>query len=326
MPILSQEIIGNETKLSDFTIRINDCIALCRIADDFDDFTKNLKEFSKGINGYSRLKSLYKYIVENKNTSSKVKDFYFKNNSVLSSIHDKTYISNFLLIYFDREKGKFNQEISEMYEYIKSNKNNIDKILSVFNKLSDLGFDSITFAQNEKFDDVYEYDKLDDYYYYVDGNIEVIPSLDGFKYKTEGANYEIEFSRVPFHNAIITLNNLVFDSNLLPNNLSFDNTTKKILDLKEEKKESCKVLNTIVSLDYNLENILPAIEKIDEIINNIHNCEYKQTAKEYTKKAKEAAYGLRTCLTNYQTDMVNQNLITEEILYDETKKYKRRNS
>jgi len=327
MPMLSEIEETRYQILRKFDIKVNDCIALCNIVDEFEKFTENLKEFSQGIRGISNLDNLFKYIRDGKKTNKNIRDFYLENHKVLDAIHKHTYILSFLLIYFDNKTGKFSQEITQIYNYIKDNKNDKDKILAVLDKLSKLGFESVTFNQNEKFDDVYEYDKLNDReYYYLDGEIEVISSLEDFKYRSNGANYEIEFSTIPFHIPKITLNNLVFDSNLLPNNIKYDDTFKKILDLKEEKEESYKVLSDVVHFDYNLEKIMPALEKIDEIIIDIHNCQYKRHAKEYIDVAKHAILELQWVLANYEIDLVEDGLLKKETIDEEKKKYKRRNS
>lgn len=330
MPRLNEKVYLNlkDNKLSDFTISINDCIALCNVIDEFDIFMENLKDFSKGNFGYRKLKNLYNFAKDEEYLALRnVKSFYKNNKVVLDTIHQYTYLSNFLLIYFDPKKGEFNREIIQMYEYIKNNKDDKDKILAVLDKLSSLNFEYIVFAENETFDEVYEYAKYDpSYYYFVDGKVEVIPSLEGFKYKTTGANYEIEFATIPFHRAKITLNNLVFDSNLLPASLKDDDTMKKIVDLKDEKEESYKVLSDSVKIDYNLDKMNLAIEKIDEIILNIHNSVYLKDAKIKIGKAKEVISDLKWFLENYEVDLVEQGLIEKEILEVEKKVYNKRNS
>lgn len=327
MPTLSMKD-GSEKLLDSFTIRIIDAITLCHIVDEFEEFTQNLAKFSKGMLGEYNLRQLYNYIMNvDAFVKRDTKAFYVDNYRVLDAIHKYSYISNFLLIYFDRKTGKFCPEIMQMYEYIKNNKEDKDKILAVLNKLSELGFEHINFAENKKFDGIYEQDKSGlSHCYFLDGDLEVIPSVENIKYKSKEANYKIRLDAIPEIGSEITLNNLVFDVKCLPNTVRYDDTFKKILELKEEKEESYKVLSDIVRLDYNLESIIPALEKIDEIIANIHNCKYNDSAKKHIGKAKEAVYGLRTCLTNYQTDMVNQNLITEEILYKETKNVKRKSN
>lgn len=322
MPILRQEISSN-TSTKDYYLRIIDCIALCNVGDEFEQFIQNLNEFSKGIRGYSKLHDLYKYIKDGKKVSKKIREFYAENHKVLDAIHKHTYISNFLLIYFNNKTGEFSQEIMEMYKYIKNNKEEKDKILMNLDKLKELGFEHFVFSSKEKFDNIYEYDVNDNFYYFVDGKIEVIPSLENLKYKTIGANYQIEFSTIPYPKSEIILNNLVFDTNLLPNDLSYDNTMQKIIEMKKEHKDSYKVLNNSVELEYNLEKLISYVEKMDDIILEIQDCEYKDDAKIKIGNAKEVISELRWILENYEVNLINQCLLDESILEEEKLKYYR---
>lgn len=326
MPMLKEIDNAKEKKLSKFNISIKDCMVLCHVIDLFEEFTVNLTKFSKGTFGDAKLKRLYNFVKDEEAFVKRdIKTFYLENYKVLDAIHKYSYISNFLLIYFDRKNGEFNQEITQMYEYIKANKEDIDKILAVLDKLSKLGFEHIYFAENKQFDKVYEYERgVLRNYYYLDGEIEIIPCIENTKYKSKDANYEIEGSVILFYVPKITLNNLIFDPNNLPEKITYNETIGKVLKLTPEKKESCEVLADAVHFDYYLERIVPYLDKIDELIGKIHNCSSKPNAKKHIDTAKQGIAELQCFLANYEQDIIEQGLLTEEILVDEKEKYKRR--
>lgn len=325
MPTLSMKD-GSEKLLDSFTIRIIDVITLCHIVDEFEEFTQNLAKFSKGMLGEYNLCQLYNYIMNvDAFVKRDTKAFYVDNYRVLDAIYKYSNISNFLLIYFDRKNGRFSKEITQMYKYINNNKEDKDKILAVLNKLSELGFEHINFAENKKFDGIYEQDKSGlSHCYFLDGDLEVIPSVENIKYKSKEANYKIRLDAIPEIGSEITLNNLIFDSSSLPECVKYENTIKRILNLKEEKKDSYDVLSDAVKLNYNIEKLAPILERIDEIIINIHNCEYKKFAKEQVDVAKHAILELQWMLANYECDIVEEGLIKKEILEEEKTKYKKR--
>lgn len=324
MPTLSMKD-GSEKLLDSFTIRIIDAIALCHAIDGFEIFIVDLAKFSKGIKGYSNLDNLYKYIKDGKKVNKHIRDFYCKHYRVLDAIHKNAYISNFLLIYFDNKTGKFNQEIMQMYKYLKDNKKDKDKILAVLDKLSKLGFKNITFSENVNFESVYEFDKLNShYYYYLDGKLDVIPSIQNVKYQSEDANYEIKMSTIPLHSPEITLNNLVFDVNCLPNEICYDQTMGKILELKEKKKESFDVLKDAVCFDGYIENIVYFLDKLDKLIINIHNCNSKSQTQMHIDTAKQSIAELQWILTNYEDGLIDKELISQDVLTKEKEKYNRR--
>lgn len=327
MPIYDYESTNNkkEKQLEKFTIRIIDCIALCHVIDGFERFIADLAKFSKGSKGYSNLDNLYKHIKDGKRVNKHIRNFYQEHYNVLNALHKNAYISNFLLIYFNNKTGTFNQEIMQMYRYLKNNKKDKDKILAVLDKLSELGFKNIIFTENVSFDNVYEFDKLNShYYYYLDGKLEVIPSIQNLKYQSEDANYEIKMSTIPLHSPEITLNNLVFDANCLPNEICYDQTMGKILELKEKKKESFDVLKDAVCFDGYIENIVYFLDKLDKLIINIHNCSSKSQAQMHIDTAKQSIAELQWILTNYEDGLIDKELISQDVLTKEKEKYKRR--
>jgi len=154
--------------------------------------------------------------------------------------------------------------------------------------------------------------------------LEIIPSIENVRYRSEDANYEIKISTIPLHSPEITLNNLVFDTNSLPNKISYDETMGKILELKDKKKESFDVLKDAVYFDTCIENIVPFLDKLDKLIINIHNCSSKSQAQMHIDSAKQSIAELQWILTNYEDSLIDKELISQDVLTREKEKYKRR--
>lgn len=315
-----------------FSISINDCVALCYIVDEFEQFCSNFKEFINN-NGKSISRKLSDAIIQgkkiNKLKNKSLKEFYDNNYNVLSFIHKYTYISNFLLLHHCN--GNFDNNIILMHQYIKNNRDKIFNILAILGQLKRLGFNSFKFNEYLDFgSQIYSYDtsyKHD--YNYLDGDIIVYPNYDSsiIKYKSNNANYNMKismFSGDPSRiSSEITLNNLTFDGLCLPSELTYEETMGRLLTIKKYNEKADKVVQDSAYLDYELSELVPSINNIDKIINNIGEFTDKDKALELIDSTKQNILGLKLILANYEGIAVENGVLSDDVIKKEKELYKR---
>lgn len=334
MAIIDYEIKddGKTLQYETFSITVNDCIALCYIVDEFEQFCSNLKEFINN-NGESRLRQLSDAIIKGKkidNLKNKsLKEFYDNNYKVLFSIHKYTYISNFLLLHHCG--GKFDNKIILMHQYIKNNRDKTFNILAILGQLKRLGFESFKFNEHLDFgSEIYSYDTSSRFdYHYLDGDIIVYPNYDSnvIKYKSNNANYNMKislhFEKPSMYSSKITLNNLTFDGLCLPSEFTYEKTMGRLLAIKKYNEKADKVVQDSAYLDYELSELVPTINNIDKIINGIGEFTDIDKALELIDSTKRNILGLKLILANYEGIAIENGLLSEDVIKKEKELYKR---
>ena len=324
-------------KNENITINVDDLIAICHIIDEIDEFNKELFNYLNAnyLTGKNKKKRLH-YLMKvcNKNNvyfKTSADKFYYANKKVIDTINVHQYFSNFLIRCYDN-KGNLKENVNIMINYIKKNRSNIDKILDILNKLKKLNFYELAFNSSEKFDKTYTYDSY--MFYYLDGELENVPSIVGNKYKSKNANYLIEmgvdFDYMPFVKLCpkITLNNLIFDKNLLPKELSYNETLRKIIKLNNSKDQkqletSIKLMIDIENLEKDYKSINITIHNLDKELNN--GLTKEQLIVELTK-LHDTITQFKKISNNYNEEVKkNSSTITQELLNNEQKIYKKTN-
>ncbi len=266
---------------------IDDLIALCHIIDEYDLMLDNFIKVN-----YNR-KFLNKLIkVTNGRfcfNSKQAKKFYKENKIILDLVKKYSNISRFL--YNCGENGKkFNQlSIDRFYQYMLKNSNNLNHIIELLEKIKQLGFQKIILDENVNFTDMeYKIDTIFNRNFYINylDNIEVIPNYEigTVKYKTRKSDYEIElvpnvYGEISFFKTQITVNNLLFDPNKLPQAITKETTFDEIVKLNEEKqlRPPLKKINSLTDVKSKQE-LKDLISDIKNSINE-YSCDSKQGAK-----------------------------------------------
>lgn len=296
------------------TIRTNDALSLCEMVDNFELFLNNLREFSSGLKGKYKLQGLYNYVknnnVFNVTDEKSVKKFYLDNRIALNVLKNMDTLYDFLFMYFDIKTGEFDKDKLKMFNYIKNNKTNIDKIFMILRRLVELGFELFSLDENNKFDDVWRLDA--DYFHYSDGSIEAILSSNEMKYKYENSNYSIVCW--DFKN-IITLNNLLFDKDKLPKDNIY--AEKLLHKLAEMEEKTFQPLKTVAQYECYLNELNDIFDKLNSILDNTTDFNYKKHSEYLIAQIKVNCKSLKYYLEEYEKQLLENNVLNSDILDEE---------
>lgn len=317
-------------------VRIDDAIALCHIIDEFETFSENLINFLT-VKSDSIAASVYKLskIAKGENClgAQRIKQFYNDNKYVIDVIRKYSYITEFIFAHYNFGS---NIEICthDLYKYILENRDKLDNILAVLERLKKLGFDSFKFNTTLDFSEqtYTAYRILSDNLssvIYLD-NLEAIPSYDyDVKYRASGSNYlmklNILIGKIASFGNEITLNSLTFDVNRLPKTLSLEETLYKILALQQEKEQEYHIIRNSVDLSIGIDDLYLMYSEIQRKFNKLEGVDSKESLLEELRKVKEALDQMTILSQEYDKQMVaNNEGITESLLTEEKEAYVRR--
>ena len=316
------------------SVEVNNLIALCNILNDYTKFTQNLKELIKNNNSRNIAFILYKISKgEFVFSSRKEKKFYKDNKSVIDTINKYSNIQNITINYLTEENS-----LDFFYKYIKKHQDNLERILSVLEKIEELGFDKLEFDEENDFTNtIYEIDTrsyINDISYL--DNIEIVPNYENniVEYKTTGSNYKIDvhlrFNKIQEYKyrKTIIVNSLLFDPKRLPEEITEETIYDKIVSLKKKEQESCNKIRSSVDLSISIDDLYTQFENINKIIEQLNNEENKEQLPELRElllEFKNNLNQLQKISSEYNERIIKENPnITKEMLKKEKKKYLKR--
>lgn len=309
---------------------VKNLIVLCHILDEYKEFDEKCVAFLKE----SRLVRADNIIRISNNEScfdsEKERKFYEENKNIFDKIEKYGYISEFLLRVYSWG-DKCHKDMNEMYNYILQNKENLDKILAVLEKIDELYIGNVYFNKDLDFtNDVneikiwYDHCSLSDYY----ENIELIPSYsnDIVRIKTSDSIYKIHISspgEYGMEDNDIYLNSLVFDSKRLPNSLKDLDILDKTFLLKDNLgKESDSIKN---SVDFNIqiEKLLTDTNNLNQFIGNIDDIQDREQLRQLLLSIKNNISAIQViCDKQDERIIESSENITKDILDKEKQLYK----
>jgi len=313
----------------------NNIIALCHILDDFEEFNKRLIPVISS--KYNR-NFVFKLWDISKGKfrfgARKAKKFYKENKSVIDTINKYTDITRFINTNYDWQGNPYdNSGLQFFYEYISSNRENIDKILEVLEKIKELGFDGFEFNENLDFTtesyDVYPDFRRNYFITYVD-NIVVPPSyVSHIDYGTTFSNYKMKLDftggRISKYCSSITLNSLLFDSKRLPKKLDKENIFDSILALKNLQEDKSANIRNSVDLSISVYDLAYRLGITTNIINRLDGVENKEQLIETLTRIKTDVEKLQTLSEEYDSSVSEKEpSITPEVLEIEKQLYIKR--
>lgn len=261
--------------------------------------------------------------------SRKAKKFYEENKKIIDTIK-----KHFSVWDFFSERycwgPKYNEELKYMYNYIMENREELDKIIAVLEKIKQLEINDLQF--NEDFDftnetyTIYTSRFSTSSYDYLD-NLEVVPCYesDKIKYKTTGSNYKINFRDGSKFLENIKLNSLNFDAEKLPNYLDREEMLNKLFSLRDEKKKEYDVIRNSVDLNIKIENMSSITSVLESIVERIDNVKTKEDLKKNLLTITSSLSKMQSITDNNDKENIEKSkFITTEVLEKEKKLYKER--
>lgn len=318
------------------TAMLNEIITFCHIIDEFENFNNKFLDFLKD------RKDNFGVILELCDLSTgqscipipKVREFYNSNKEVINKINKYW---NFL--YFVRtnytvtnESVILNETSTLFYRYILANKDKIDKMVALVNKLKELGFSMIDFDPNTDFSkETYSIRTrmLENHQIIYLENLESIPSYESYliQYRTKESFYKIVFDMFSLlsPDGKIILNDLTFDFNRLPTNISQDEMFTQLLALQNEKQEQYTIIRDSVDLSVAVEDLSSMYHTINQKINDLESVDSKPELLEELRKIKEAIDTMSSITIKYNKQILSSNPnITQRQLVEEKRAYVRR--
>lgn len=297
-------------------------IALCHIIDDFEKFEKRLMSMISAKNNYE-------FAIELMNISAgksklglrKVKRFYIENKTIIDTINKYSTMPRFIDDYYYFYRNRHG-DLRFFYEYILSHKEDIDKILGVLEKLTELNCYKIEFSEDLDFTkETYRfYDFLRPVYL---DNIEVIPSYTSdINYKTTSSNYKMELNvssnSISESGTKITLNSLIFDPERLPKSVKKEDTFEHILKLKKEQKEKTSLIRNSVDLSISVSDLDSMLISVSERISGLDGIQNKNELNEVLLSIRNDVEKLKILSAQYDSSVSEKEpLLTPEILKKE---------
>ena len=305
---------------------ISHLLSVCYTLDSFSKFNDNLIEFmSDAKNAKNRY---YLWNIANKKHIiglRKVKKFYQQNKKVIDEIDRCCNINIFIGFNYDYDYNgncKMKSSFETFYKYLIEHRDEKKQIVSLLKKLRDLGFTDICFNEEDNFVNTTYSVSCNMYSCSYMENMEALPnySRDYVYYKTTGSNYRIDLggkisSYGPYWNTYITVNNLLFDPSLLPDNISKETTYDKILSLKDSQKENCNSIERAVDLSVSIDDLYNAFDFTDKVVNGFEDVKDKKQLKKKLSKIKEYLDDLKKISDQYDDSICeNNSKITKEQL------------
>lgn len=232
---------------------IDNLIALSKVLDNFKDFNEKVRNL---VSIVCNREVIYKLGQVSNGVdcfnSDKIKEFYNENKSVIDVINEYSSIYSFICSNYDVNGNvMYNDSLNFFYRYMQENRDSIDSIVSVLERIKELGFSTLFF--NQKLEDSEESYSINtsfndnDTIIYLD-NMEVV-SNDGEYISYRALNPSFRLILVPDRDEIskinkrIEVNSLLFDKVLLPESISKDATFNQIMNMGidlEKQKVLCK--------------------------------------------------------------------------------------
>ena len=315
-----------------YKIEIDNLIALYHIIDDFEEFEKKLKpaistkynrDFTYNLWKISRGKF--------KLGAFKARKFYKENKAIIDTINKYSDILSFINRSYDWIGDPYGN-LHFFYQYLIEHKNEIDKILSVLEKLKELGFTSFEFNENLDFTkETYNIDSSYNYSItYVD-NIKVIPHYEYYiKYGTTSSNYKMELrtntkGEFSEYGREIILNSLLFNANRLPEKIDKETIIEPILKLKEEQQEKSAPIRNSVDINVSIFDLETRLGYTINTISRLEGVKNKKELLEVLANIKQDVEKLRTLGSEYDSSLTEtEPTLTSDVLEKEKTLYLRR--
>lgn len=320
-------------------IGTNNIIALCHIIDEYEEFERNLQtaiQHKYDCNFVDQLEQItHDEIAIGALRATK---FYNQNKEIIDTINQYTTIasfinSNYSFPTFSFPERQYDGKLQFFYQYILKNKENINQILAVLEKLKDLGFNIFAFAEELDFTKVSYYLPMlstvnNEFTYFA--NPEIIASYrNAVEYKTSNSSYKMDLTIVgkdiSKYGTKITLNSLLFNPDTLPQKLDLENTYYHILKLKKEQQAITSTLNTAVSLETSILDLKTQLRSTTRIINNLNDVTNKEQFLVVLQNIKQEIEKLKYLNSQYNEILLaKEPLLNPEILAKQKALYLRR--
>ncbi|MBE6149622.1 MAG: hypothetical protein E7170_02735 [Firmicutes bacterium] len=316
-------------------VSTNQLIALCEVFEDFKSFYDDLESLIKSKNNRDLVSLAYKIMKGDFSLySRKYKSFIQKHENTIKIMKKYSCLYDLTCLSYDAKGNRYkNLSIDYIYEYILENKKSIEIIKENATKLKRLGFLEFKYGKDLDFKN-YEYDLTLSYgsnFAFLE-NIYVIPTYlnDPIKYKTNSSNYCMCLSIDDFnykktlskYNKKMYLNNLIFDSNLLLNEITIESTVDVIKKLSLDKSQEYSDIQKTVDFGMATMDLDCQFEQLKSVINKIDEIKTKEELVKILSQMEVLIRNLYKIEQNFEKEVIDSSsFVTSEIIDNEQKNY-----
>jgi len=316
-------------------IETKSLMALCEM-ENYDIFCKELESLIASKRNKDLIRKMYR-IMQGKFVlgKRKYKNFVKKYQDIIEIMKKHHCLCDMTFVKYN-PNGTPNKNSTEdyFYKYILEHKEDIETIKNVVKKIKDLGFYKIIYWEKLDFtleEYNFNYGSYGSDFKYLE-NIEIIPSYNknSITYKTKNSCYCID-ARIGYDKEIrdyskeIRLNTLIFDSNRLPNEITFESTIGTIIKSADSIKDDYQNIKDFIDMSIIVDNLKLQYNNIKNRIESIESIKNKKEIIEILKNILKEINDLKIQSSIFETEVINSSeRIDEELIEKEKKLYLKR--
>lgn len=242
-------------------------------------------------------------------------------------------ISNFVCENYDYH-GNAIHNIDFFYEYLKTNRKDLENILALLQKLKELKIYKIELDENLDFSketlQVNPMFNRNSCIEYLD-NLEVVPHYDSntIKYQSNASIYKIILERrgdvLSDYNRKIMVNSLLFSPNRLPHTSSKETTFDNIINLSKQKQYEYSLIKDSVDLSFMIYDFSAFTNHIQKEVQQLSNVEKKEELVTALKNIRKELLTMQSISDEYDQYVSEKNPdISKTFLEEEKKTYQKK--
>ena len=301
--------------------KVDNLIALIKIFDKYEEFMGELEKLRNET--HYDIDSIIYYInkISNKKVfgKKKIKEFYEKNKIVIDTINQYTSIYNFFSthLYYYRFEGE-NSDIKYFYDYISEHKEQLYKIEELLQKMYALDVGDLKIDSNldlsDKIYSIRYYDYGDDDISFPDysliylANMELVPNCedDILKYRTINSPYKLELKANYFKENVMTVNSLLLNPELLPNEpLDMEEVANDLIKQKKQMQSDYDTFKDIINFEFDIGEINRFIKYISDRIDKIDDPKVKKYLNKVLQQTKQKIKLFQEETVNYYSSKID---------------------
>ena len=316
-----------------YTVNTGNLIALCHILDDFDEFEESLekvispkynRDFVFQLFNVSKGKKVF--------GARKAKKFYQENKEIIDIINQHTNIARFINDSYGY-CGESNGDLDFFFQYFLIHIDEVDKILLLLEKIKELGFENFEFNKSCDFTKEgygIEPDFRRNFMIMYVANAEVVPSYDSHIYfKTSDSSYKMELKiigeDISQYGKELTVNNLVFDPNTLPDKIDKEHVLDPIVAAKNAQYKETRTIRNSVDLGIGVMDLENQLVSTKVLVQGLDGVENKDELLEVLDRIGSDVLKLKELSLEYDASVADSELeLTGELLDKEKSTYIKR--
>lgn len=271
--------------------------------------------------------------------SNKYNEFINKHRHAIEIMKEYKCLSNLTVISYNLYGNKIpNLAEDYFYEIIRNNVDNLEKIEKLLLKLQSLGFKTISYNEDLDFTkynynlDVNTIESSISFTFLE--NIKILPTylIDPITYNTTDSKYCMYLEKnnnsftsdeeISKYRRKIYLNDLTFDIDRLPDEISCQTTFDIILNKSKSIKNDCSAIYNSLAFSTGIDNLKEQYESLQKVINNIDSINNKDELINIMHSIQELLKTLKQYSKTYEKEITeNSNNITPSIIESNKKLY-----